>query len=561
MEVRCDKCQARYRVDDARIGPQGLTMRCGKCQNTFKVTRPAAGAEAARPAPKPAPAAAPPPAAGPEIATQMFVAPKPAAAPAKPPIAARPVPAKPAPAKPAAAPADESAGRTMMFQTGNVKTAPVAKPAKMEPEAGMATMVQATPPKHYESKPAADAEPGSTMVFAPPTAQPKPGVPVAKTPAKASSPAAPADESSGATMMFGTAPLAKDANTPATAVRPPTASDPGPPVEAAESAPEPHDEPAAEGPTALGSDDHEESPAADHPDSTQETSSVEAEGAEDAAAAPGRFDKAPPKGLLIGVAAGLAVLVVALIVAVAIKKMGSRPPPQAALDSMAAAQADADQDSLASIGSAESKAKEALDEAGPKAKFSQGVATFAMIEVQYADALADEAQQLTDKSAKETDDKKKADDDARVTDLGKQAEAKLKAAIDSAGPAYKSSPNSAELLLALADYYRAKRTPSLMNKFIKAAQANNADEARISFIMGARAAQEDDGAERAVAKLKEAAAANPQSARMHFRLALAYLAMKDEASASTELKTTLKLSPQHERAKVTLEGLPSAERK
>ena len=29
MEVRCEKCQARYRVDDARIGPQGLTMRCG----------------------------------------------------------------------------------------------------------------------------------------------------------------------------------------------------------------------------------------------------------------------------------------------------------------------------------------------------------------------------------------------------------------------------------------------------------------------------------------------------------------------------------------------------
>ena len=41
MEVRCDKCQARYRVDDARVGPQGLTMRCGKCKNTFKVTRPA----------------------------------------------------------------------------------------------------------------------------------------------------------------------------------------------------------------------------------------------------------------------------------------------------------------------------------------------------------------------------------------------------------------------------------------------------------------------------------------------------------------------------------------
>ena len=68
MEVRCDKCQARYRVDDARVGPQGLTMRCGKCQNTFKVTRPPEPAAtvperapipaAPRPAPaKPAPLA------------------------------------------------------------------------------------------------------------------------------------------------------------------------------------------------------------------------------------------------------------------------------------------------------------------------------------------------------------------------------------------------------------------------------------------------------------------------------------------------------------------------
>jgi len=37
--------------------------------------------------------------------------------------------------------------------------------------------------------------------------------------------------------------------------------------------------------------------------------------------------------------------------------------------------------------------------------------------------------------------------------------------------------------------------------------------------------------------------------------------MKDEANAAAELKTTLKLSPQHERAKVTLDGLPSAEHK
>jgi len=545
MEVRCDKCQARYRVDDARIGPQGLTMRCGKCQNTFKVTRPAASAAAAE-APKPAPKPA-------------------AAAPSKPPVAAKPVPAKPLPAKPAAAPADESAGRTMMFQTGNVKTAPAAKATKMEPEAGMATMVQATPLKHVvEPKPAADGEVGSTMIFAPPNAQPKPVVPVAKTPAKAVP--ALSEENAGSTMMFGTAPLAKDANTPATAVRPPTASDPGPPVEAAkpdlaQDGLEAQELAAATGgPTGPGSDPREE-PAADHPDSTQETSSIEAEGAEDAPAAPGRFDKAPPKGLLIGVGAGLALVLLVGGGLVLKRRIGQHPPPQAALDSMVAAQAEADKDSLASISSAEAKAKEALDQAGPKAKFSEGVATFAGIEIQFADALTDESKQFGDQSAKETDEKKKADEDAKSADLSKQADAKLKIAFDALAPALKADRNSPDLQLAFADFYRAKLSSSNMNKFMKAAQANNADAARISFIQGAAAAQEDEGAERAIPKLKEAATANPQSARVHFRLALAYLAMKDEANAAAELKTTLKLSPQHERAKVTLDGLPSAEHK
>ena len=39
MEVRCDKCQARYRVADEKVGPQGLTMKCGKCGNQFRVAR------------------------------------------------------------------------------------------------------------------------------------------------------------------------------------------------------------------------------------------------------------------------------------------------------------------------------------------------------------------------------------------------------------------------------------------------------------------------------------------------------------------------------------------
>ena len=555
MEVRCDKCQARYRVDDARIGPQGLTMRCGKCQNTFKVTRPAAGAApapaAAKPAPKPL---TPPEPEAPDGATQMLYVKPPAAATRPPAVATRPVPPRPAAAqvKPAAAPADETAGRTMMFQTGNVKSPPASKTApQMEPEKGMATLVQAAPPKHFDEKPPGDAEAGATMVFAPPTAAKPPAgaKPQPKTPA-AAAPAPAGDEGSGATMMFGTAPLAKDANTPATAVRPPTADDPGPRVSAEEFSPseqgsEPEAEPGPEPEHTAG------------PDGTQEAAPLTPVDTEAPEASPsaGRFDKAPPKGLLIGVGAGLLVLLIALAGVVAWKKMSSRPPPPAAFDSMNAALADADKDTLASLGSAEGKAREALDEAGPKAKFPEGVAMFARIEVQLADAFNDQAQRLSDLSAKETDDKKKADEDAKAAQLVEQAKAKLKTAFDTLAPALKADRNSVDLQLAFADYYRAQRSGSNMGKFLKAAQANKADDPRISFIQGAFAAQADEGFEAAVPKLKEAIAATPQSARAHYRLALVYLAMKDETSASAELKTTLQISPQHERAKAALDGI------
>src|SRR3954471_22913518 len=103
MEVRCDKCQARYRVDDARIGPQGLTMRCGKCQNTFKVSR-ASAAEPAPAEPKPVNADSP----GPAQTTMMFAAPAttttPAAKPATPPPATAPPRPASAPPAPSAAP-------------------------------------------------------------------------------------------------------------------------------------------------------------------------------------------------------------------------------------------------------------------------------------------------------------------------------------------------------------------------------------------------------------------------------------------------------------------------
>src|SRR5256712_4673523 len=121
MEVRCDKCQARYRVDDARIGLQGLTRGCGKCRNTSGVPRPGAPGEQISP-PAPGPVAAP---RAPNMnATAIFAAPPvaKASAPAKP----LPQPAKAVPSGPAAPPAPEEAGRTMMFPAANLSAAGIA---------------------------------------------------------------------------------------------------------------------------------------------------------------------------------------------------------------------------------------------------------------------------------------------------------------------------------------------------------------------------------------------------------------------------------------------------
>jgi len=93
-----------------------------------------------------------------------------------------------------------------------------------------------------------------------------------------------------------------------------------------------------------------------------------------------------------------------------------------------------------------------------------------------------------------------------------------------------------------------------MNKALKMATTLKADDGKIALVQGMAAAQEDDGAEKAVPKLKAALAATP-TARVHFRLALAYLALKDDANATAELKETLKLSPQHERAKAAMEQM------
>src|SRR5438105_5393413 len=455
MEVRCDKCQARYRVDDARIGPQGLTMRCGKCQNTFRVTRPGAPAALA----------------------------KQPAAPAKGPKAAG---AGAAPAAPMAFGQSQAAVQTSRPQ--------VPPPGSNRPGA----------------KPATVSGQRSTLVFEPQARSASPGAPIpmaAPVPTPVPTPEPPS----------GAPPFADDAAGPASGASEHT------------TAPEL---------IAPGASPAEAAPPAEEHDVADEEPSPE----------PGTFDRAPPRGLIIGVAAGLALLLVVGAGLIAYRRLAPRAPPPAAIETLASAEVDAEKDSLASIASAATNARHAVEVAGPRVRFPQAAATLARIEIQWADALNDQAGHVAEKNA----------DDPRVAQLQTQAKVKVKSAFDLLSPAAKANPDSQDLQLAFADYYRAKRLPSSMNRYLKDVK----DETRAALIQGLALAQEDDGAEKAVPKLKAALAASPQSARIHYRLAVAQLALKDEANARAELKETLRLSPQHERAQALLEQLGgTAERK
>src|SRR5690349_6867436 len=58
LKVECESCKAPYQVDERRVPPTGLKMRCPKCGHTFLVTDPskgAAGPAAEGGAPKPNP--------------------------------------------------------------------------------------------------------------------------------------------------------------------------------------------------------------------------------------------------------------------------------------------------------------------------------------------------------------------------------------------------------------------------------------------------------------------------------------------------------------------------
>jgi hypothetical protein len=238
-----------------------------------------------------------------------------------------------------------------------------------------------------------------------------------------------------------------------------------------------------------------------------------------------------------------------------VKKLARRGPGQAAFDLLAEAQTMADKDAVASFGEAEAQINAALLAAGG-ARFPQAYATLAEVQVQWADAFNDQAWLWGERASRALtsgDDRKKMEAEAKAIALQDAAKSRLKAAFEAAAAGNKLDAKSPEVALALADYYRAAHSRANLSRQLQRAALLKADQAQAAFIEGADLAAREDGGPKAVERLRAALAAAPQSARIHFRLAMAYQALHQDADAKRELLDTLRISPQHERAKMLLE--------
>jgi tetratricopeptide (TPR) repeat protein len=267
--------------------------------------------------------------------------------------------------------------------------------------------------------------------------------------------------------------------------------------------------------------------------------------------------RGPPRALIVAVAAALGLVLVLAGAVLAFKKLGHRPPPQAALDALADASAAADKDTLVSLADAEAQTNAAI-QAAPKAHFPQAWAQLAEVQIAWSDALKDQAWywgEQANRAFGSGDDKKKTESEAKAAALQDAAKARLKTAFEAAASGNKMDPKSPDVALALADYYRAARSRLNLSRELKRAALLKADEGRIAFIQGAELLAQDDGGAKALEKLKAALAGSPRSARIRFRMAMAYLSMRQDAEAKQELLATLQLSPQHERARMAMELL------
>lgn len=53
MVIQCDHCQAKFKLDDSKVGPKGVKVRCTKCKEVFVVKPTTGGGVPAEPAPTP----------------------------------------------------------------------------------------------------------------------------------------------------------------------------------------------------------------------------------------------------------------------------------------------------------------------------------------------------------------------------------------------------------------------------------------------------------------------------------------------------------------------------
>ena len=215
-------------------------------------------------------------------------------------------------------------------------------------------------------------------------------------------------------------------------------------------------------------------------------------------------------------------------VVLAVKKLGHRAPPQAALDALADASVAGEKDTLASPAEAEAQTNAALQLA-PKTHFPQAWAQLAEVEIAWSDALNDQSWYWSEQANRAYgagEDKKKADSEAKATALQDAAKARLKTAFEAAATGNKLDPKSPDVALALADYYRAAHSRLNLSRELKRAALLKADEARIAFVQGAELLSQDEGGAKALEKLKTALSGSPRSARIRFRMAMAYLSMR-----------------------------------
>jgi tetratricopeptide (TPR) repeat protein len=440
--------------------------------------------------------------------------------------------------------------------------------------------VKVPPPK---APPAARAPP---VVFA------KPAPSATKTPAGAfAAKAEPAlggaadPGPAGSTMVFGVAPvkrapnaapaplLAQKAPEPVAAplVRPAdrVASVPDP-----EPAPEPSAQPASQPAVAVAgrhpdpdqaepSGDVETTADLDEPDSGGGDVSVSPDlaDADAGGAAPGpEAPKGPPKSLLIGVFVLAAILVLALAGVMVMKKLSARPPSPESLQALAQAREAIDRDTLSSLAFALKATQQAIVDS-PKSTFSEGRALQAEVEIAWADALADQGNLAEKASQDAADDAKRQELQSAAEKLRADSKTHLKSALEELKSAYKIDPKSPELALAYLSYFRAQGSAGEFGRWSKKAADAQADGAAIALQDALRLLGEDDGAEKALPKLDQAAKASPKSARLQYRLAQALeLAKKEQPEVAKALQRTLDLSPQHERAKARLEAIVAAQK-